>query len=361
MGYHADVVDSSGSPACFAGCTIDITGTKCSCTFTAPGTQGTYTYTGRVDISGDGTYQSNEQNSKTLTVASCGPGCNGAYPINPCLVCNGMGGCNQVADGTSCTVCSGTSSPPTYGGYTDKYTSQSGTCSGGVCGSLGSATCNSNCGGSSKCDGYAPDSMHCNPLNLDSQGNLIYTPADCVHCTSTYCMDDPLISVLSHLQCCNLWGGNFIYDTSSSGECCYKYKGYEGNTFTFDHPSSGNNGACCKGVWHNVNSIPCCSDANCNGFDSVTHTKMVCDCPDAGCSLPGSSYSCKPLTCRTNFDCDNKYCCDKEVGGSGNCTSQGTIYASKYLCDPPGWSSNEESPKYQFVNLILPFFFNPFS
>jgi hypothetical protein len=111
----------------------------------------------------------------------------------------------------------------------------------------------------------------------------------------------------------------------------------------------------------------CCNDNDCSGYNPTTHTKMVCECPSGSptCSLTGSSYSCKPKpTCAdTKIDCDDKWCCDKEVGGTGNCVSQGTIYSSKYLCDPPGWSG-ETSTKIQSNNLIsivLNFFANLFS
>jgi len=90
----------------------------------------------------------------------------------------------------------------------------------------------------------------------------------------------------------------------------------------------------------------CCSDGDCSGYDSSTHTKLVCECP-SGCSLSGNSYSCKPLSsCKKNSDCDPNYCCDYVIGGNGKCVDKGNItnYGGKsYLCDPPGWGISSEN------------------
>jgi hypothetical protein len=58
------------------------------------------------------------------------------------------------------------------------------------------------------------------------------------------------------------------------------------------------------GSWQWVTSKPswpasttgyfCCGDTNCTGYDSTTHTKMVCDCP-SGCTLSvRKDYTCQP-------------------------------------------------------------------
>lgn len=88
------------------------------------------------------------------------------------------------------------------------------------------------------------------------------------------------------------------------------------------------------------------------------------------CSLTGTSYTCKPKgTCANNTDCAPDWCCtadpalgaDKESPGSCSYNSTNPIYKSKYLCDPPGWNSEEASERKSLLELILNFFFNPFS
>ena len=118
--------------------------------------------------------------------------------------------------------------------------------------------------------------------------------------------------------------------------------------------------------WHWSTSKPsgfCCSDDDCSGYDPDTHTKIVCDCPETGCSLTGSSYSCKALpSCSDNSQCDPNYCCDT-ITGSKKCKSEGTIinYGGKsYLCDPPyGFDTTEgeinhttEEQEVEATNLI---------
>lgn len=106
----------------------------------------------------------------------------------------------------------------------------------------------------------------------------------------------------------------------------------------------------------------CCSDSDCSGYDPDTHTKMVCKCP-SGCSLTGSSYSCKALpSCSDNSQCDPNYCCDT-ITPTYKCKSEGTIinYGGKsYLCDPPyGFATGEseinnpiKEQKVEVTNLI---------
>lgn len=89
---------------------------------------------------------------------------------------------------------------------------------------------------------------------------------------------------------------------------------------------------------------------------------MVCDCP-SGCTLTGSSYTCKPKSsCDSNSDCDPNYCCDT-ITGSKKCKSKGTIINSggkSYLCDPPyGFDTTEsevnqtsEEQKVEATSLI---------
>lgn len=277
----------------------------------------------------------------------CGDSCDGTYPDNPCAQCNYLGGCSFYSSGTSCTVCSGTSNPPTYGGCTDCYTKQSGTCdSSGNCGSLSSdKVCDVNCGAAVDCSGLVPGTV----FKTSCGGSECY----CEQCQDglggSGCLFDVMLSTANSPVCCGLWGGNHVSDSA----------------------------ACCSGTLHNVTIgyAPCCSDADCTGFDPVTHRKIFCDCPDTGCSIhTRNDYTCQPLSaCKiTKTDCDDGYCCGRDSAiasidwDSGSCDHpSGSIYKSKYLCDPPEWSStgtsNKEIKTDNWFDLIFNFFFNPFS
>jgi hypothetical protein len=56
-------------------CTIDSTG-SCSCNFNAPSNTGTYNYTGFVELNDDWRIDSNEYDTKSLTVSLCYKTCN---------------------------------------------------------------------------------------------------------------------------------------------------------------------------------------------------------------------------------------------------------------------------------------------
>ena len=108
----------------------------------------------------------------------------------------------------------------------------------------------------------------------------------------------------------------------------------------------------CKGVRNPDTGTICCqNNSNCPGYNSTTHTKLVCECLDSSkCNITGSSYTCKPKErCLSNSDCDSGWCCYFQYyGGTGTCEPKGKIisYEGKsYICDPPeGFvnSSNEE-------------------
>ena len=123
--------------------------------------------------------------------------------------------------------------------------------------------------------------------------------------------------------------------------------------------------------WHWSTSKPdkfCCNDNDCSGYDPDKHTKIVCDCPSRDCRLHESKdYRCKALpSCKTNPECGDDWCCDKLVGGKGECKGKGTVikYNGKsYICDPPAWESEVSGNRKQvsLVDLILNFFSNLFS
>ncbi len=89
------------------------------------------------------------------------------------------------------------------------------------------------------------------------------------------------------------------------------------------------------------NGVTCCnSDSYCTGY-GPNNLKIVCECPSSGCSLTGSSYTCKEKTsCSDSSECAPNYCCDADpslppdVKGSGQCKQEGTVLANTYLCDP---------------------------
>ncbi|MEM3465390.1 MAG: hypothetical protein QW566_02850, partial [Candidatus Jordarchaeales archaeon] len=111
-----------------------------------------------------------------------------------------------------------------------------------------------------------------------------------------------------------------------------------------------------------------CKDASGNWrYDPVNHTKIVCDCPSGSCSYKPkvNDYTCKALPkCEKNGDCAPGWCCVADPTGPDSskpiCVSQGIYSANpKYLCDPPGWNSEEASKKQSLLDLLLSFFFNP--
>jgi hypothetical protein len=111
-----------------------------------------------------------------------------------------------------------------------------------------------------------------------------------------------------------------------------------------------------------------CKDANGNyRYDPVSHTKIVCECP-SGCTLTGSSYTCKPKgSCSAPEDCEDTWCCTKDLSlplecrdTTGVCVSQGNLRCNnKYLCDPPEGFVNSANKQLTLLDFLLNF--NPFS
>ena len=202
----------------------------------------------------------------------------------------------------------------------------------------------------------------------------------CPTCGTGNCAGNKMCGSYACNSTCNSWNKVFCCNSTHSGWCsgvsdpvpvCDRcsYAGYEScsaKTRYYNGQCTGS-GTCS----YSTQGVGCCNDNDCTGYDPVTHTKMVCDCPSADCSYPDpptgkDDYTCKPKpSCaNTKIDCDDKYCCDYEVGGSGNCVKQGTIYGSTQLCDPPEWKTTEGSKNIQsndLVSKILNFFSNLFS
>ena len=134
------------------------------------------------------------------------------------------------------------------------------------------------------------------------------------------------------------------------------------------------NGACTGGLgstcsYGSQQSVDCCNDNDCTGYDPNTYTKNVCRCP-SGCSLTGSTYTCEPKPyCAFNSECDTNWCCtydsdipldDRESPGSCSYSSLNPIYKNKYLCDPPGWTTAEKQNS-NLIDSVVNFFSNLFS
>ena len=139
---------------------------------------------------------------------------------------------------------------------------------------------------------------------------------------------------------------------------------------------------CCNGVDDDGDNLIDCKDPECRGKE-CPNGKICCqDESDCG-SL---SSECKPYkpyctdsktcdcrkSCRQNSECVETACCTDDPNGPKTgeeaCKPEGTIIPSggkSYLCDPPGWSINEEKQeafsKKSFFDLIANFFFNIFS
>ncbi|MBS7631676.1 hypothetical protein KEJ47_08960 [Candidatus Bathyarchaeota archaeon] len=90
--------------------------------------------------------------------------------------------------------------------------------------------------------------------------------------------------------------------------------------------------------------VQCCSDADCTSKDN-----RVGKC---------ASNVCQWGPCFANSDCSSGYCCEQVVGsitiGYG-CVSKGTIKDSKYLCDPPEWTSTESEKSINILELVWKF------
>jgi hypothetical protein len=119
-----------------------------------------------------------------------------------------------------------------------------------------------------------------------------------------------------------------------------------------------------------------CADSDCagkSGPDGVTCCQKDADC--AGVSCGGYTAYCVSGTCtcrysyKSNSECVPNYCCsaDSQIPLSdrespSRCYGAGTIYKSKYLCDPPEWSgeslSSEKVKTPTFFDSILNFFRN---
>jgi hypothetical protein len=118
----------------------------------------------------------------------------------------------------------------------------------------------------------------------------------------------------------------------------------------------------CKGVQNPNTGVICCqSDSDCPKYNSTNHLKMYCDINEHICKTIGR--------CVDNRECEDNWCCDKPMGGTGTCKQKGEIisYGGKsYICDPPeGFvnSSNENIKTTDQVNkrlTLLDLLINPF-
>jgi hypothetical protein len=123
-----------------------------------------------------------------------------------------------------------------------------------------------------------------------------------------------------------------------SQKCCFLYGSYF---------CAGEYEECSVPGDEDCDGLADCADPDCAGKTGPTGDiccQSASDCPSKDNKLPKcdpTQHICKWPPCNSNSDCVDGACCDKLVGGSGNCVSAGSIYGSKYLCDPPGWSQKK--------------------
>jgi hypothetical protein len=119
---------------------------------------------------------------------------------------------------------------------------------------------------------------------------------------------------------------------------------------------TGGSGVCCGQVCQVGGN--CCVDTDCIAA-GVTCAPPLGNYPNryAQCDLTTHICTrCDP--CQSGSHCKDKYCCDFEIGGSGQCVGQG-IYSSnsKYLCDPPnGFKLSETESLVKQENLFSKIF-----
>jgi hypothetical protein len=267
-----------------------------------------------------------------------------------------------------------------------------GTCSYGKCSSCGTVS------GSNVCDCGGSLVSRCG----SPSGKLAYSCFSCGYwdcdtscgagCDYDAICREPDCSGNSLGECCiawkdvseyppndyNCWCGCVLNSNcvSGSGKKCCSYDGAVPRDYRchqccdctktdVSHCPSGKRGCvdgCC---------VECDEDNDCSGYDSTSHTKLVCNCPagSSGCSMSDSSkpyYTCQPKpSCSVPADCDNGWCCTSEILPSsdpnyGKCWQKG-IYTNnpKYLCDPPEGFVSSPSKKLNLFDYLLKF--NPFS
>jgi len=194
-----------------------------------------------------------------------------------------------------------------------------------------SERCESACGASDNCDEKQPDSF--NPIGWGE----VYCDSNCQAfvCDSSHMCSRLTVNGITYY--CNGWQ----WTSYKPSGCCY-------------------------------------SDNDCSGYDPNTHTRLVCDCPDSGCSKhENNNYRCVAKGyCSDNSDCDPNYCCAADPngpGGSGVCVGKG-IYSDnpRYLCDPPygfvttedknpiGVTTKDQNTSVNLIDALINFFSNLF-
>jgi len=113
------------------------------------------------------------------------------------------------------------------------------------------------------------------------------------------------------------------------------------------------------------NGVICCQTDN--DCPPTNYTKGKCKSPSGTGGTP-YDYACVWPPCKTNPECVPGACCTADPSipsvdraQEGSCVLNGTIYKSKYLCDPPEWNNNQNTstnkPKTQNIfDSILSFF-----
>jgi len=228
----------------------------------------------------------------------------------------------------------------------------------------GDYKCESACGADPRCDEKYPNIMY------DTDGDLFYDLYCDSNCNAYKCNPSTECSSLALGGITYKCSYNYYY-SSSSPRYDWLIGPFEGYPWQscFDNHDNDCDGLvdcadpdCARVKNPNTGVICCQSDSDCPAYNPSTHLKMYCDT---------TTHTCKTKpSCVDNTECEGGWCCDKLVGGTGNCKQKGTItsYGGRsYICDPPeGFvnSSNEEintnnqaSKKLTLLDLLI----NPFS
>jgi len=110
----------------------------------------------------------------------------------------------------------------------------------------------------------------------------------------------------------------------------------------------------------------CSNDENKKCVDGHCGCEYDSDCP-AKDNIKGkcnpNTHTCEWPPCEKNSDCVDGTCCTADPSipaadraSTGSCQySKGSIYKSKYLCDPPEWNAETQTRTQNILELALNF------